>query len=192
MWTQNYNSFIFCQLKSHWHLLLKPWWRHKMETFSALLAICAGNSQRPVTRSFDVFFDLCPNKPLSKQAWGWRFETLSFSLWRHCNVCITLQHIRMWSEYSMLAWFWLNIFYILLCITTTQTKIQQSLNKIILCYVLWCSKSFPGAQGRNSRLMLLHIFCGDTRYLSKIVAVIQSSEVTCQCWNLACWLVDND
>ena len=42
------------------------WWRHQMETFSALLAICAGNSpvigefpaQRPVTRSFDVLFDL--------------------------------------------------------------------------------------------------------------------------------------
>ena len=40
------------------------WWRHQMETFSALLAICAGNSpvpgefpaQRPVTRSFDFFF----------------------------------------------------------------------------------------------------------------------------------------
>ena len=38
--------------------------RHHMETFSALLAICAGNSpvpgefptQRTVTRSFDVFF----------------------------------------------------------------------------------------------------------------------------------------
>ena len=37
-----------------------------METFSALLALCAGNSpvtgefpaQRPVTRSFDVFFHL--------------------------------------------------------------------------------------------------------------------------------------
>ena len=45
-----------------------------METFSALLAICAGNSpvpdefptQRPVTRSFDVYFDLRPNKRLSK------------------------------------------------------------------------------------------------------------------------------
>ena len=43
-----------------------PWWRHQMKTFSALLAICAGNSpvageypaQRPVTRSFGVFFDL--------------------------------------------------------------------------------------------------------------------------------------
>ena len=42
------------------------WWRHQMETFSALLALCAGNSpltgefpsQRAVTRSFDVFFDL--------------------------------------------------------------------------------------------------------------------------------------
>ena len=46
-------------------------WRHQMETFSALLAICAGNSpvfgefpaaQRPVTRSFDVFFYLRLNQ----------------------------------------------------------------------------------------------------------------------------------
>ena len=45
-----------------------------METFSALLAICAGNSavpgefpaQRPVTRSFDVFFNLRLNKRLGK------------------------------------------------------------------------------------------------------------------------------
>ena len=55
------------------------WWRHQMETFSALLAICAGNSpvpgafptQRPATRSFDIFFDLRLNKRLSKQSWGW-------------------------------------------------------------------------------------------------------------------------
>ena len=46
-----------------------------METFCALLAICAGNSpvpgefptQKPVTQSFDVFVDLCLNKRLSKQ-----------------------------------------------------------------------------------------------------------------------------
>ena len=42
-------------------------------------------AQRPVTRSFDVFFDLRPNKRLSKQPWGWWFETLSWSLWRHRN-----------------------------------------------------------------------------------------------------------
>ena len=70
-----------------------PWWRHQMETFSALLALCAGNSavngefptQRPVTWSFDVFFDLRVNKRLSKQSWGWWFETPESSLWRHCN-----------------------------------------------------------------------------------------------------------
>ena len=65
-------------------IYLFTWWRHQMETFSALLAICAGNSQvtgefpaqRPVTRSFDIFFHLCLNKRLSKQSGGWWFETL--------------------------------------------------------------------------------------------------------------------
>ena len=69
------------------------WWRHQMETFSALLAICAGNSpvpgefpaQRPVARSFDVFFDLHPNKRWSKQWWGWWFESPWCPLWRHGN-----------------------------------------------------------------------------------------------------------
>ena len=42
-------------------------------------------TQRPVTRSFDIFFDLRLNKRLSKQPWGWWFETLSWSLWRHYN-----------------------------------------------------------------------------------------------------------
>ena len=64
-----------------------------METFCALLTICDGNSlatgefpaQRPVTRSFDVFFDRRLNKRLSKQSWGWWFETPSCSLWLHCN-----------------------------------------------------------------------------------------------------------
>ena len=42
-------------------------------------------TQRPVTRSFDVFFDLRLNKRLSKQPWGWWFETSSWSLWRQCN-----------------------------------------------------------------------------------------------------------
>ena len=65
-----------------------------METCSELLAICVGNppipgdfpTQRPVTRSFDVFFDLRPNNRLSKQWWGWWFETPSSPLWGHFNV----------------------------------------------------------------------------------------------------------
>ena len=58
-----------------------------------LLAICAGKSpvtgefptQRPVTRSFDAFCDLRLNKRLSKQLWGWWFETQSQPLWRHSD-----------------------------------------------------------------------------------------------------------
>ena len=42
-------------------------------------------TQRPVTRSFDVLFDLRLNKRLSKQPWGWWFETSSWSLWRQRN-----------------------------------------------------------------------------------------------------------
>ena len=77
------------------------WWRHQMETFSALLVICAGNSpvpgefptHRPVTQSFDVYFDLRPNKRLSKQSWGWWFETPSRPLWRHHNVWVPVRSV---------------------------------------------------------------------------------------------------
>ena len=94
----NYESFkdlpyltLTCE---PWGVFPGSWWRHQMETFSALLAICAGNSpvpgefpaQRPVMPSFDVFFDLRLNKRLSKQSWGCWFETLPRPLWRHSNV----------------------------------------------------------------------------------------------------------
>ena len=56
-------------------------------------------AQRPVTRNFDVFFDLRLNKRLSKQSWGWWFETLSRPLLRHCNGTtaglLTIQHSDM-------------------------------------------------------------------------------------------------
>ena len=42
-------------------------------------------AQRPVTGSYDVFFDLRPNKRLSKQSRGWWFEAPSLPLWRHRN-----------------------------------------------------------------------------------------------------------
>ena len=49
------------------HQMNISWWRHQMEIFFTLLAFCAGKSpvpgefpaQRPVTRSFEVFFDIC-------------------------------------------------------------------------------------------------------------------------------------
>ena len=95
---------------------MSTWWRHQMETFSVSLAICAGNSpvngefpsQRPVTRNFDVVFDLRPNKLLSKQYWGWWFETPSRQLWRHRNenkhVCSMLPIIIHYNSCSSWEW----------------------------------------------------------------------------------------
>ena len=96
-----------------------------METFSALLAICAGNSpvpgafptQRPVTRSFDVYFDVRPNKQLSKRSRGWWFETPLRPLWRHRNdlaapmepilQTVYWAKIQTWEEMSHLCDTWL-------------------------------------------------------------------------------------
>ena len=103
----------------HWFVsFMMTVWRHQMETFSALLAICAGNSpvpgefptQRLVTRSFDVYFDLLRVKRLSKQSWGWWFETLSHSFWRHRNIIFYFQIVDcdllkkiVWSFHQILA-----------------------------------------------------------------------------------------
>ena len=82
----------YCSLQRTMDRIIS-WWRHQIEIFSALLALCAGNSpvtgefssQRLVTRSFDIFLICALNKRLSKQSWDWWFETPSRSLWRHCN-----------------------------------------------------------------------------------------------------------
>ena len=74
-------------------VLSLTWWRHEMETFSALLALCERNppvtggfpSQRPETRSFGVFFNLHLNKRLRKQSRSMWFGTPPCSLWGHCN-----------------------------------------------------------------------------------------------------------
>ena len=78
----------------HYHICRWSWWRHQMEIFSTLLALCEGNpqvtgvfpSQRPVTWSFDVFFHVSLNKLLRKQSRCRWSETPWHSLWRHCNV----------------------------------------------------------------------------------------------------------
>ena len=86
-WKCDFLTMLWCKFI---HI---TWWRHQMETFSVLLALCAGNSpvtgeffsQRRVTQSFEVFFDLRPNKRLSKQSRRRWFETPWHSLWCHSN-----------------------------------------------------------------------------------------------------------
>ena len=105
-----------------------------MEAFSALLAICAENSpvpgefpaQRPLTRRFDVFLDLRPNKRLRKQSWGWWFETLSRPLWRHRNVMNVTWHC--WRCTPM--WCLLNAWG---CFTNVSRALQNIPSKFVSC-----------------------------------------------------------
>ena len=86
---RGHSSGYVCVKLQNW------WWWHvircahddvtKWKYFPRYIFRSPVNSPRPVTRSFDIFFDLCLNKRLSKQSQGWWFETQSRSLWRHCN-----------------------------------------------------------------------------------------------------------
>ena len=104
MWSQLRSNFF---VMVHGQLLSNiSWWHHQMETFSALQALCEGNpsitgglsSQRPVTRSFDVFFDLCLNKRLSKNRYAG-----------------DLRRNRAHYDVTVMSWIIMNLFSLLLC-----------------------------------------------------------------------------
>ena len=57
----------------------ESWRRHQMEHFLCYWPLVRGIHRSPVTRNFNVFFDLRLNKRLSKQSWGWWFETPSLT-----------------------------------------------------------------------------------------------------------------
>ena len=67
--------------RSWWRYL----WKHYPRYWPFVRVTGEFPSQRPVTRSFDVFFHMRLNKRLSKQSSRWQFETPSCSIWRHCN-----------------------------------------------------------------------------------------------------------
>ena len=72
-------------------------------------------AQRPVTWSFDVFFDLRLNKRLSKQSAGWWFGTPSCPLWRQCNEYNkAAQHLQpaCWVVLSVFSFDRLQYYYI--------------------------------------------------------------------------------
>ena len=91
-----------------------------------LLGESTGNrwisSQRPVTRSCDIFYDLRLNKRLSKQSRRRRFETQSRWLRRHWNV-----HLHM-HEAAILKYLLFFINY--MCRYKTRQKIDHFINVV--------------------------------------------------------------
>ena len=87
-----------------------------METFSVLLALCAENSpapgefpsQRPVTQSFDVLFDLRLNK-------RWVNNREAGDLRRHCvhYDAIVMQHFEIYYGYAAILFCAWNLNFVL-------------------------------------------------------------------------------
>ena len=129
-------------------VLKSTWWRHQMETFSALLAICARNSpvhgefhaQRPVTRSFDVFFDMRPNK-------RWVSNREAGDLRRHHAhhdvIVMIIAYVSLsgplWCQYSLLAYGNRH---------TLAEGINSHFVRYLLCFRIRCTNS-----------MHFHVFC---------------------------------
>ena len=69
---------------------MTPWNGNIFRVAGHLCGELTGHWWIPHTKAsdgdFDVFFDLRLNELLSKQSWGWWFETPSHPLWRHSNV----------------------------------------------------------------------------------------------------------
>ena len=93
------SSLVWGQKERH-RINPSPWWRHEMETCSALLARCAGNSsvtgefpsQRPGTRSFDLSFNLRLNNGWvnNRETGDWRRHTVHYAV----------------TDYKIILFFW--------------------------------------------------------------------------------------
>ena len=124
--------------------MVYTWWRHRMETFSALLAICAGNSpasaQRPVTRNFDLFFNLCLNKRLRKQSWGWWFDVTVMILLLYRIVSILCTHAAVVAQCSLMNRSWLTSTLYMVC--QIKSLVRNGINQasevlITVVKILW-------------------------------------------------------
>ena len=158
-----------------------------METFSALLAICAENSpvpgefpaQRPVTRSFDVFFDLPPNKRLSKYWRGWRFETPSIPLWRHCNVNETHELLfAMYNNNSYSA----QEFSSFITSYSVYFRLKQTENLSIIVPYLSCKRWYP-----SNLLKFIPRVCLNYRENAIPGCASQDGLVTCGAFQKRVW-----
>ena len=78
-------------------------WKHFLRYWSFVRGIhrSHANSQRPVTRSFDVSFDLRLNKPPSKQSRGWWFG-LNIFLFHNQRTALRLYQLLIWDAIALI------------------------------------------------------------------------------------------
>ena len=159
------------------------WWRHQMETFFALLDVCETNSpvtaeftsQMPVTRIFDVFFDLPLNKRLSKPTKRRWFEPPPRPLWRRCNenishfLCYVDSHTRSHRALKSL-WHKKN--------TCTRTSTHVHTHTTLTC----AEKLFMLLIYILQIFLLSHILTSDVSSINECLQICHSTATICKSW----------
>ena len=100
---------------------------------------------RPVTRSFDIFFDLHLKKLLSKQSWGWWLETPSRLLWRHCSdldwgyygiTAVPCRDIIL-KDIGQLTWYLTTRLYNAGIVCVMMTSTESNIFRVLECIGIW-------------------------------------------------------
>ena len=102
METEDLEDALAAQLLPHDDIIKWKHFPHYWPFVRGIHRSPVNSPQRPVMRSFDVFFDLHLNKRLSKWSWDWWFETLSCP--RHCNELVPSKAALFWMAYMLSVW----------------------------------------------------------------------------------------
>ena len=119
-------------------------------------------TQRPVTLSFDVFFDLHLNKRLSKQSWGWWFDMQSCPLWRRRNAFTSVLFVDVISSWYL----WVALHYIVRRVVQKQKQTYRWIcnhmgTNQITRWTKWWQNIIP-ASARAISLLILLLSASDT------------------------------
>ena len=176
------------------------WPRDWHDVIFRVLALCEGNppvagvfpSQRPVTRSIGVFFDVRLNKRLSKQSGSRWFETSWCSIWRHYDDSnLIYRHSRTLARVATVTcWlypnkFYLNLSYLNLLRSTAKTQLRVTFQiKLPLTVIHLFFMSI-----KHWSPVEYHVHIGH-RYLLKIMKLCCDDNFliwTQAAWVMGCW-----
>ena len=162
-----------------------------MEISSALLALCAGNSpvtgefrsQRPVTQSFDVFFDLRLNKLLSKQSWSWWLGHHR----AHYDVIVMVWCLLTYKNWSTLvhimAW---RLFAARLLPRPMRINCESEPRNIFRWNFIWNSKVFIQENSTDNIVSKMSAIL--SRPQSVFVYPLRGTQLGTEIWRLTSWI----
>ena len=128
----------------------------------------------PVTQSFGVFFDLCLNKRLSRQSWGWWCETPSCSLWRHVPFYCWKTNGPIYMDIQAYCLWWRMIPYI----DVIMSAMASQINGVLLNRLLRCRWKKTSNSASLEFVMVIHWWPVDFLHKGPVIFHLMTSSCT--------------